>query len=99
MATIEFPSTTTPTISNRELWKEFAFTGPRTLAGRYMRRFWQPIYLSRELEPGHAKPVKVMSEELTLFRGESGDAHLIAFRCAHRGTQLSTGWVEGDELR
>ncbi|MBM2809670.1 MAG: hypothetical protein HW416_429 [Chloroflexi bacterium] len=26
-------------------------------------------------------------------------AHLLAFRCAHRGTQLSTGWVEGNNLR
>jgi 5,5'-dehydrodivanillate O-demethylase oxygenase subunit len=40
-----------------------------------------------------------MSEDLTLYRGESGQAHLVAFRCAHRGTQLSTGWVEGDNLR
>ncbi len=40
-----------------------------------------------------------MSEQLTLYRGESGDPHLVAFRCAHRGTQLSTGWVEGDDLR
>jgi 5,5'-dehydrodivanillate O-demethylase len=23
----------------------------------------------------------------------------VAFRCAHRGTQLSTGWVEGDKIR
>jgi 5,5'-dehydrodivanillate O-demethylase len=28
-----------------------------------------------------------------------GAAHLVAFRCAHRGTQLSTGWVEGENLR
>jgi len=40
-----------------------------------------------------------MSEDLTLYRGEGGDPHLVAFRCAHRGTQLSTGWVEGDEIR
>src|SRR5581483_9032180 len=31
--------------------------------------------------------------------GEGGLPHLLAFRCAHRGTQLSTGWVEGDALR
>ena len=40
-----------------------------------------------------------MSEDFTLYRGESGSPHCVAFRCAHRGTQLSTGWVEGDELR
>jgi 5,5'-dehydrodivanillate O-demethylase len=40
-----------------------------------------------------------MSEDFTLYRGASGTPHLLAFRCAHRGTQLSTGWVEGDDLR
>jgi 5,5'-dehydrodivanillate O-demethylase len=40
-----------------------------------------------------------MSEDFTLYRGEEGAVHLLAFRCAHRGTQLSTGWVEGDDLR
>jgi 5,5'-dehydrodivanillate O-demethylase len=40
-----------------------------------------------------------MSEDFTLYRGEAGVSHLLTFRCAHRGTQLSTGWVEGDELR
>jgi 5,5'-dehydrodivanillate O-demethylase len=80
-------------------WLDFAHTGPGTLAGRYLRRFWQPIYRSQDLPTGRAVPVRLMSEDFTLFRGESGDPHLIAFRCAHRGTQLSTGWVEGDTLR
>jgi 5,5'-dehydrodivanillate O-demethylase len=40
-----------------------------------------------------------MGEEFALYRGESGNAHLIAAHCAHRGTHLSVGWVEGDCLR
>jgi 5,5'-dehydrodivanillate O-demethylase len=40
-----------------------------------------------------------MGDDHTLYRGEDGTAHLIGFRCAHRSTQLSTGWVEGDEIR
>lgn len=80
-------------------WKDFEHTGPGTLAGRYMRRFWQPVYLAEDLPPGRAKPLRVMSEDFTLYRGESGLAHVVAFRCAHRGTQLSVGWVEGDNLR
>jgi 5,5'-dehydrodivanillate O-demethylase len=78
---------------------DVAHTGPGTLAGRYLRSFWQPIWRSQDLPAGRARPLKVMSEELTLYRGEGGQAHLVAFRCAHRGTQLSTGWVEGDEIR
>jgi 5,5'-dehydrodivanillate O-demethylase len=40
-----------------------------------------------------------MHEDLTLYRGQSGAPHILSFRCAHRGTQLSTGWVEGENLR
>src|SRR4051794_35454694 len=83
----------------RSEWTDFAHTGPGTLAGRYMRSFWQPVSNSRDLVAGRTKPLRIMSEDFTLYRGESGTAHLVAFRCAHRGTQLSTGWVEGDELR
>src|SRR6266849_2451739 len=80
-------------------YTDFAHTGPGTLAGRFMRRFWHPVYIGRDLQPGHAKPIKILGEEFTLYRGEDGAPHLLDFRCAHRGTQLSTGWVEGDCLR
>ena len=80
-------------------YTDFAHTGPGTLAGRFMRRFWHPVYLAAELPAGHAKPVRVMSEDFTLYRGDDGTPHLVDARCAHRGTQLSTGWVEGDCIR
>lgn len=80
-------------------WTDFAHTGPGTLAGRYLRTFWHPVYRSQDLKPGRAMPVRLMSEDFTLYRGQSGTAHALAFRCAHRGTQLSTGWIEGDNLR
>ncbi len=76
-----------------------AYTGPGTLAGRYLRRFWQPIANAPDVAPGRAKPIRRLGEDFTLYRGEDGAPHLVAFRCAHRGTQLSTGWVEGDCLR
>jgi 5,5'-dehydrodivanillate O-demethylase oxygenase subunit len=78
---------------------DFAFTGPDTLAGKYMRLFWHPVYLARQLLPGKAVPLRVMSDDYTLFRGTGGVARIIAFRCAHRGTQLSTGTVEGNCVR
>src|SRR5262249_43556868 len=80
-------------------YTDYVHTGPGTLAGRYLRRFWHPVYLARDLAPGHARPLRIMSEDFTLFRGGGGTPHLWAFRCAHRGTQLSTGWVEGDCIR
>ena len=74
-------------------------TGQGTLAGQYLRRFWHPIHLGEELLPGRPKRIQIMGEHFTLYRGESGKAYVLADRCAHRGTQLSLGWVEGDCIR
>jgi 5,5'-dehydrodivanillate O-demethylase len=84
---------------NEADYTDFVHTGPGTLAGRYLRTFWQPVYLGRDLAAGRAVPLRIMSEDFTLYRGQGGAPHLLAFRCAHRGTQLSTGWVEDDCLR
>lgn len=78
---------------------DLVHTGPGTLAGRYLRTFWQPILRSEDLKPGQALPVRIMSEDYTVFRGESGKAYVVAARCAHRLTRLHTGWVEGETIR
>jgi 5,5'-dehydrodivanillate O-demethylase len=80
-------------------YRDFVHTGPRTLAGRFLRRFWQPIYRSDDLSTGKAKPVRVLGEDFTLYRGEDRLPYLVDFRCPHRGTQLSAGWVENDGIR
>jgi len=44
-------------------------------------------------------PVKLLGEKFALYRGETGAAHLLAWRCAHRGAPLYVGEVEEDCLR
>jgi 5,5'-dehydrodivanillate O-demethylase len=61
--------------------------------------FWQPVYQGEDLPAGTAIPLKIMGEQFTLYRGRSGNVYLVDFRCAHRGTQLSVGWVEEDSIR
>src|SRR5918992_3734664 len=78
---------------------DFVHTGPNTLAGKFLRMFWQPVYCSHELPSGRAVPIRILGEDLTLYRGDGGSPHVVGFRCAHRRTQLSVGWVEGDCLR
>ena len=73
--------------------------GPGTPSGRYLRLFWQPVMRAKDLPPGRARPLEILGEKFTIYRGEDGTPHATAFRCAHRGTQLSLGWVEGDDLR
>ena len=78
---------------------DFVHTGPATLAGRYLRMFWQPVCCSHELAPGRALPIRILGEDFTLYRGQSGTPYLVGHRCAHRGAQLSAGWVEEDSIR
>jgi len=77
----------------------YDYTGPGTIAGRYLRQFWIPVADASEVAPGRAKSIQIMSERFTLYRGTTGNAHLVANYCAHRGTILGTGWVDGDDIR
>jgi 5,5'-dehydrodivanillate O-demethylase len=70
-----------------------------TEMGALLRKFWQPVGLSTALKRGTAKPVRIMGEDLTLYRGESGKPYLVGGRCAHRLTLLHTGWVQGERIR
>lgn len=74
-------------------------TGPGTPCGEFMRRYWQPVALSEELSADTPIPVRIMSENLVLYRGESGKPALLGLRCPHRGADLSYGRIEGEHLR
>jgi len=75
-------------------------TAPQTACGELMRRYWQPAALSEELPPGGAPlKVRILSEELVLFRDDQGRPGLIGLHCSHRGTDLSYGRVEDGGLR
>jgi 5,5'-dehydrodivanillate O-demethylase oxygenase subunit len=78
---------------------QFEKTGPRTLAGRYLRRFWHPIFVSKELVASRAMPIRLLGDDFVLYRGEQGGAHLLDARCAHRKALLAIGRVEADCLR
>ena len=78
---------------------DFEHTGPGRPAGYLLRQRWQPVYAADELEPGRAVPLKILHEELTLYRGEDGRPHIVAGRCAHRGVLLSVGIIEGNSVR
>ena len=75
-------------------------TGPGTPAGELFRRYWQPVALAEELPPGAPpRPVRIMSENLVLFRDANDEIGLMHIRCPHRGADLSFARVEGDGLR
>ena len=62
-------------MSNRaERLKILTQTSADTPMGKLLRKFWHPVAISKDLKPGTAKPLRVLSEDLTLYRGESGRA-------------------------
>jgi 5,5'-dehydrodivanillate O-demethylase oxygenase subunit len=78
---------------------DLARTGPDTPGGRFMRKFWMAVGRSQDLPKGTAKPIRIMSVDYVMYRGESGRAQVIDYRCPHRGAQMHLGWVEGDDIR
>ena len=75
-------------------------TGPGTPAGKLLRSYWQPVAASEEMPiGGNPMPVRIMSEDLVLFRDDKDRLGLIGLHCAHRGTDLSYGRVEDGGLR
>jgi 5,5'-dehydrodivanillate O-demethylase len=76
----------------------FMHIGPGTPMGDVVRRYWHPVSCSEFVT---AKPhrVKVLGEELVLYRGAGGQAVAMDLRCAHRRVALDYGRVEGDCLR
>lgn len=74
--------------------------GPGTPAGRLLRRYWQPVAISDELEgPRPLKAVTLMGQRFVLFRDESGQLGMLDRDCPHRGADLAFGRIESGGLR
>jgi len=74
--------------------------GPGTPGGEMLRRYWQPVALQQELPEGGAPvPVRLLGEDLVLFRDDEGQPGLLGIHCAHRGADLSYGRLEDGGIR
>lgn len=74
--------------------------GPGTPAGQLLRRYWQPIAPAVELtDLKPKKRVRVLGEDLLLYRDRSGGYGLVGEHCSHRGASLYYGFVEDDGIR
>ena len=73
---------------------------PEAPAGQLLRRYWQPIALLEELAgPRPVKAVRVLGQDLVLFRGPDGRLGLLDRDCPHRGADLAFGRLEDGGLR
>jgi nitrite reductase/ring-hydroxylating ferredoxin subunit len=72
--------------------------GPGTPCGEYMRRYWHPFMLSSELKE-LPRPVRLLGEDLVVFRDGAGRLGLLHRQCAHRGTSLEFGIIAERGIR
>jgi 5,5'-dehydrodivanillate O-demethylase len=73
--------------------------GPGTPMGGLLRRYWMPIAAVSEFDRVSVKPVRLMGEDLTLYKDLGGRFGLVDRRCPHRRADLSYGFVEQRGLR
>jgi 5,5'-dehydrodivanillate O-demethylase len=73
--------------------------GAGTPMGNLLRRYWHPVGAVAELEREPVQPIRIMGEDLTLFRSERDQYGLVAQRCAHRGISLAYGIPQQNGLR
>src|ERR671937_1423427 len=62
-----------------------------------LRACWPPVAFGAELG---AEPIgrTLLGEPLALYRDSAGAARAVSDLCIHRGTALSLGWIDGDEI-
>ncbi len=81
--------------------------GPGTACGDVLRRYWQPVALLDEFDPTldprmalrPIKAVRLLGQDLVLFRDGSGQWGLLDRDCPHRGADLSFARYEPEGIR
>ena len=81
--------------------------GPGTACGALMRQYWQPAALVDEFDPRFdarmaerpLKAVRLLGQDLILFRDTAGQWGLLDRDCPHRGADLAFARHEGDGVR
>jgi nitrite reductase/ring-hydroxylating ferredoxin subunit len=77
--------------------QELPRTGPGTRGGDMLRRYWHPVCLSTSLKD-IPMAVRMLCEDLVMFRDGKGRAGLLGMRCPHRLASLEYGQVRDDGL-
>ena len=77
---------------------EMTQVGKGTPMGELLRRYWHPIGILSDANSTPSK-VRILGEDLILFRDRSGRPGLVYPHCAHRGTSLFYGKVEEHGIR
>jgi phenylpropionate dioxygenase-like ring-hydroxylating dioxygenase large terminal subunit len=77
---------------------DLARVGPDTPGGQWLRRYWLAISRAEDLKD-IPLGLKILEEELVLFRDDHGRLGLLGMHCAHRGSSLEYGDIECGGIR
>ena len=75
--------------------------GPGTPCGDLMRRYWQAVCPVGELTGSspRKKRVRILGENLVVYRKDDGTFSAVAENCPHRAASLYFGFIEPDGIR
>jgi phenylpropionate dioxygenase-like ring-hydroxylating dioxygenase large terminal subunit len=77
---------------------DIPYVGRGTPTGEWFRRYWMVVGATRDLYD-IPQAIKVLGEELVLFRDQTGVLGLIGKHCPHRGASLEYGDIEVGGIR
>ncbi len=64
-----------------------------------LRSCWHPVAFATDLTAKKPLGVTLLDEPVAIWRGaEEGQLHAVKDLCIHRGTALSLGWTDGDQI-
>jgi 5,5'-dehydrodivanillate O-demethylase len=84
---------------NAEENKRLTETGRGTPMGELLRRYWHPIAAVAEFDECSLKQIRVLGEDLVLYKDKRGTFGLLDVHCPHRRASLAYGLVETTGLR
>jgi 5,5'-dehydrodivanillate O-demethylase len=79
--------------------ERLAQVGPGTPMGTLLRRYWHPVVATSQLAGPGTRPVRLLGENLVLYRDRSGTLGLVGDRCPHRRAGMVFGIPEQEGLR
>ena len=77
---------------------EITRIGPGSAMGEVLRRYWQPVCLTQQLND-LPLAIRILGEDLVAYRDRAGQVGVLHRHCSHRGTSLEYGIVSERGLR
>ena len=77
---------------------ELTEVGPGKPCGEYLRRYWMPVALTQQVGDLPLR-LRILGEDLVLFREKGGRLGLLHLHCRHRNMSLEFGIVEEGGIR